>query len=141
MSSVGKLVVLVVILAVLGVVAHDAFEITRAQKDVRSAASSAASAAATAIACAPSVAPAKCAPSPGVSPGAKTAAGKAAAVKQAASSGDVVTAYVYDPVANKVELTLGANASTWVLSRLHRAWTDGIKASSSASPPTIGVAK
>jgi hypothetical protein len=139
MRSVTKVVVLIVVLAVLGVIGHDGYEISRAQKDVRTTAKSAADAAAHAIACSPLSPSGQCLAQPGTSPAARTKAGSSAATREAAINGDVVTAYNYDPVANKVALTIGANADTWILGHLHRAWTDSIKASSTASPP-IAVA-
>jgi hypothetical protein len=126
MSSVGRLIVLVVVVAVLAVVAHDAFEVINAHKDVRNVASSAAASAASAIATAQ-----------GKSPAVRAAAGNAAANAQAAHSGDVVTVYNFDPVADKVKVTVGATASTWVLHRIDRSMTDNITATASSSIPTV----
>jgi hypothetical protein len=128
MSSFGKLVVLIVVLAVIGVLGHDGIEIAKAQKDVRSTAHAAASDAAYAIAHAP----------PGTTPAARDEAGSTAASQEAAKSGDVVETYNYDSgIANTIHVTIGASADTWIIGHIDKKIADDIKASASATPPVV----
>jgi len=128
MSSFGKLVVLIVVLAIIGVFAHDGIEIAKAQKDVRNTAHAAASDAAYAIASAPVGTPAAV----------RDQAGATAAAKEAAKSGDVVETYNYDSgIANTVHVTIGASADTWIVSHIDKKIAEDIKSSASVTPPVV----
>jgi Flp pilus assembly protein TadG len=113
-----KLVVAIIVLAILVVGGHDAYEISRANNDVRNTARSAADSAAAVLT---------------QTHGADAVGARKAANQVAAQASDVVTHYNLDPVNQKVTLTIGGTASSWVAGRIERSWTDNITATASAT--------
>jgi Tfp pilus assembly protein PilE len=112
-----KLVVLVIVVAILVVAGHDAYEVSTANNDVRNTARSAAADAASLLT---------------KSHGADGLHAHAAASADVARAGDVIIDYHYDAVAQKVMVEVGASASSWVAGHIKRSWTDDITATASA---------
>jgi len=96
---------------------YDGFQVVNTKREVRTTANDAAGAAAHAIYVTHNL-----------------ASGPGAAAKVAGQAGDVVTAYVYDPVAAEVELTVSGTADSLVLHYLSKKLTDNITASATARP-------
>ncbi len=110
-------ILLVVILAVGGVFAYDAYQVSVAKKDIHNVAGDAADAAASAIA-----------------KNKNQNAGRPAADAVAKAHGDVVTDYRYDQVAVKVTLRVSGKADTLVLHYFSRHLTEDITQSATARP-------
>ena len=111
-----KLVALLAVV-VVGLFGYDGFQVVKTGRYVRTTANNAAGAAAHAIYVShnPSV-------------------GRPYAEKVADQAGDVITNYLYDPVAAEVELTVSGTADSLVLHYLSKGITDDIKASATAKP-------
>ena len=120
-----RYLILLIVAAVIVVGGHDALTIVHANRDVRDTAQNAAGAAAAVIYCAH---------------GQGEAQARVAADRVAQAAGDVVSAFSFDPVAQRVHVTAAGNASSWVAGNIQRSWTDDITSSRTASPakPSAG---
>jgi hypothetical protein len=96
---------------------YDGIQVVKTGRDVRTTANDAAGAAAHAIYVTHNI-----------------NSGSPAANQVADQAGDVVTNYVYDPVAAEVELTVSGTADSLVLHYISKRLTDDITASASARP-------
>lgn len=112
-----KLIGILVVVALVGVFGYDGVQVVKTGRDVKTTANDAAGAAAHEIYVTHNV-----------------SSGAGAADKVALADGDVVTAYVYDPVAAEVELTVSGTADSLVLHYLSKRLTDDITASATARP-------
>lgn len=113
----GKIVGVLVVVAVVVVGGHDGVEVANANREVRNTAANAAAAAAHAIFTSHD-----------------PAQGRRAADQAAAAAGDIVTSYNYDAVASLVKVTLSGHAATFVLGRLVPSLTDDIAATATRKP-------
>jgi len=112
-----KLIAVLVVVGILGVLGFDGYQVLKTGRDVETTANDAAGAAAHAIYVSHN-----------------PTAGRPFADKVADHAGDVVTNYVYDPVAAEVELTVSGTADSLVLHYLSKGLTDDITASATAKP-------
>jgi hypothetical protein len=124
-----KLAIIVSLLGVVGMFAYDGVQLLDAHRNISNTASAAASAAAQAISTSKDCADAK----PSTTKDCAVAWRKVAD-ETAQSQGDVVTAFVYDPVAARVSVTVTGTARSLVLHYLDKNLTDDIHASSTARP-------
>ena len=132
--TVWKLGIVAVIMGVIGLFAYDGVQVLDARRNISDTASAAAAAAAHTISTNKQCAGANAPVAATSSSTTKCANPRDAATRLAKGQGDVVTSFIYDPVAARVSVTVSGSANSLVLHYLDRNLTDNIHASSSARP-------